>query len=101
MGHVSLEAGRRSPLVGSTVGNAGDNGGQGNDVGGRAAEEDERDRVGGGRLPGDGEGLASGDNLIWVSAVGLVSQRIHRVGVATNTRSRAMWDKDIPRSQDE
>lgn len=64
VGHVSLEAGRGSPLVGSAVGDAGDDGGEGLDVLGRATEEDKRDRVGGGWLPGDGELLACRDDLV-------------------------------------
>jgi len=64
VGDISLEAGGRSPLVRTAVGNAGDNGGQRDNVGGGAAEEDQRHRVGGSWLPGDGEGLAGGDNLV-------------------------------------
>jgi hypothetical protein len=64
VGYISLEAGRGGPLVRTAVGNAGDDGGQRNNVGGGAAEEDQRHRVGGSWLPGDGEWLAGGDNLV-------------------------------------
>jgi hypothetical protein len=64
VGGVSLEARRWGPLEGTAVGDASDNGGERLDVLGRATEEDKRDAVGRGWLPGDGELLASGNDLM-------------------------------------
>jgi hypothetical protein len=69
VGGVGLEAGGRSPLVRTAVGDAGDNGSERLDVLGRAAEKDKRDAVGGGWLPEDVELLASGDDLVCVSVM--------------------------------
>ena len=63
VGDISLEGGGRSPLEGAGVGDALSKSLDGDDVGRGATEEEERDRVGGGWLPGDGEGLAGRDNL--------------------------------------
>lgn len=60
---VGLEGGAGGPDVGAAVGDAGDDVADGDDVGGGAAEEHQGHAVGGGGLPGDGEGLAGGDNL--------------------------------------
>jgi len=63
VGGVGLEAGGRSPLVGTAVGDAGDDSCERLDVLGRATEKDKRDAVGRGWLPEDVELLASGDDL--------------------------------------
>lgn len=63
VGGVSLEGGRRGPGEGTRVVDALSKSLDGDNVGRGATEQEERDRVGGGWLPGDGEGLASGDNL--------------------------------------
>ena len=62
-GAVSLEGGGRSPLEGTRVVDTLSKSLDGDNVDGGATEQDEGDRVGGGRLPGDGEGLASRNNL--------------------------------------
>jgi hypothetical protein len=62
-GHIGLEGSGWGPDERSAVGNASNDGLERNHVGGRATEKDQRDAVGGGWLPGDGEGLASRDNL--------------------------------------
>src|SRR5690242_3963007 len=72
-GYISLEGGGRSPGEGTRVVDALSKSLNGNNVGGGATEQEERDRVGGGRLPGDGEGLASRDNLRRVSGWNEVS----------------------------
>jgi hypothetical protein len=100
VGGVSLEAGGRSPLVGTAVGDAGDNGGERLDVLSRATEEDERNAVSGGWLPRDGEGLAGRDNLYRVSVDVHVSRRIPiDVVVATNKRHASLEVRCIPRSR--
>lgn len=62
-GAVSLEGGGRGPHEGTGVLDTLSKSLDGDNIGGRSTEEEERDRVGGGWLPGDGEGLASRDNL--------------------------------------
>lgn len=60
----SLEGGSGSPGKRAAVGDAlGERRAILDDVGGRALEEQDGDGVGGGGLPGDGEGLAGRDNL--------------------------------------
>jgi hypothetical protein len=61
---VGLEGGWGSPDVGAGVGDADNDVLERNDVGGGATEENKRDAVGGGWLPGDGEGLAGRDDLV-------------------------------------
>jgi hypothetical protein len=61
---VCLERRSRGPDEGAAVGDTDDDGAEGNDVGRGAAEQDEGHAVGRGWLPGDGEGLAGGDNLV-------------------------------------
>lgn len=63
VGDVGLEAGGRSPGVLAAVGDTGHNGGDGDNVGGRSTEENKRDAVRCGWLPGDLEWLASRDDL--------------------------------------
>ena len=77
VGGVGLEARGRSPGECAAVGDASHDGGDGDHVGGRAAEENKRDAVGGGWLPGDLEWLAGGDDLVAVSA--LVTFRVARL----------------------
>lgn len=74
-GDISLEGGGRSPGEGTRVVDALSKSLNGNNVGGGATEQEERDRVGGGRLPGDGEGPASRDNLRKVSGWNDISMR--------------------------
>lgn len=64
MGHIRLESRRGSPDVGARVGDVLDDGHQRDAVRGRSAQEDEGDVAWGGRLPGDGVGLADGDLLV-------------------------------------
>lgn len=61
---VGLEGGWGSPDVGARVGNADDDVLERNNVGGGTTEENKRDAVRGGWLPGDGEGLAGRDDLV-------------------------------------
>jgi hypothetical protein len=78
-GAVSLEGGGRGPSEGTRVVDTLSKSLDGDNVGGRSTEEEERDRVGGGWLPGDGEGLASRDNLksLSVTAVPVVLTTIN------------------------
>jgi hypothetical protein len=73
VGGVSLESRGRGPDEGTGVGDALNESLDGDNVGGRSTEEEERDRVGGSWLPGDGEGLASRDNLDQRTSDGVAS----------------------------
>ena len=70
----SLEGGGRGPAEGTAVGDTlSDGRTELDDVGGGALEEENGDGVGGSWLPGDGELLAGGDNLVGrISFKGLV-----------------------------
>lgn len=63
VGDIGLEGSSGSPGEGARVGNALGKSLDGEDVGRGATEKDKRNRVGGGWLPGDLEGLASRHNL--------------------------------------
>jgi hypothetical protein len=86
VGNVSLEGGGRSPGEGTRVVDVLGESLDGDDIGGGATEQEERDLVGGGWLPSDGEGLASRDNLGFKSV---------RRSPASQARSRC-----LPRSRD-
>lgn len=64
VGGVGLELGRGRPLVGAAVGDVLSKGVHGLDVGAGATEEHERDGALGGRIPGDGVGLADRDQFL-------------------------------------
>ena len=87
-GAVSLEGGGRGPGEGTRVVDALSKSLDGDNVGGGATEQQQRDCVGGGWLPGDGEGLASRDNLR--------SQEVSECFSEPATRAQY-----IPRSRDE
>lgn len=74
-----LEVGGRSPGQATAVGDTlSDGRTELDNVGGRALEEQHRDGVGGAWLPGDGEWLAGGDNLVLLLALmfgGVCAQR--------------------------
>lgn len=73
-GGGSLERGGRGPDEGTGVVDALSKSLDGDNVGGRSLEEEKGDRVGGGWLPGDGEGLASRDNLVLESVTVLIDE---------------------------
>jgi hypothetical protein len=91
VGDIGLEVGRGSPGEGARVGDADSEGSaEGKDVGRGAAEQDQRDGVLRGGLPGDLEGLAGRDNLgkhvSRVFGAGAARQR----GKLTSIRGRVM-----------
>jgi hypothetical protein len=100
VGGVSLKSGGRGPLERSAVGDASDNGRERLDVLSGTTEKDERNRVGGSWLPGDGESLASRDDLVrLLASQSQVSRRIPRFMAVM----RRVFDgmEYIPRSKDE
>jgi hypothetical protein len=88
VGGVGLERGGRGPGEGAGVLEALNESLDGDNVGRGATEQEERDRVGGGWLPGDGEGLASRDNLGGVSWLFLSAFRL--LAMLTSFKGRVM-----------
>lgn len=64
VGGVGLEVSRGRPVVGASVLDVVYDGSDGDDVGGRTAEKHEGDRVCGRWRPGDGVGLAGGNDFV-------------------------------------